>query len=338
MPLPADPAARRNHPAQGRGSQGAGGGGRIVESRAEQRGRTGASRCDSGVVTDTGGREGPPQRAPRRVPVTLRALPVGRGRPPPALSPPLPPQWSRPAPADRPGIPAGSPAPPRPPLPPPRAPAPPWETPAASAARRPACHRAAPAASGDFQKKQPDDDSTPSTSNSQSDLFSGETNSDNSNTSLTTQAANSNQQLLTELNVTSPSNEECGPCTGTAHASLTTPTKRSCDSDSQSESEASPVKRPRLLDDSNDRPEETSRSKQKSRRRCFQCQTKLELVQQELGSCRCGYVFCMLHRLPEQHDCTFDHMGRGREEAIMKMVKLDRKVGRSCQRIGEGCS
>ncbi|KAF4798743.1 AN1-type zinc finger protein 3 [Turdus rufiventris] len=168
----------------------------------------------------------------------------------------------------------------------------------------------------DFQKKQPDDDSTPSTSNSQSDLFSGETNSDNSNTSLTTQAANSNQQLLTELNVTSPSKEEY----------------------SQSESEASPVKRPRLLDDSNDRPEETSRSKQKSRRRCFQCQTKLELVQQELGSCRCGYVFCMLHRLPEQHDCTFDHMGRGREEAIMKMVKLDRKVGRSCQRIGEGCS
>lgn len=57
-----------------------------------------------------------------------------------------------------------------------------------------------------------------------------------------------------------------------------------------------------------------------------------------LSSLPAGYVFCMLHRLPEQHDCTFDHMGRGREEAIMKMVKLDRKVGRSCQRIGEGCS
>ena len=56
------------------------------------------------------------------------------------------------------------------------------------------------------------------------------------------------------------------------------------------------------------------------------------------ASAPAGYVFCMLHRLPEQHDCTFDHMGRGREEAIMKMVKLDRKVGRSCQRIGEGCS
>uniref|UniRef100_A0A4X1SRR0 AN1-type zinc finger protein 3 n=2 Tax=Sus scrofa TaxID=9823 RepID=A0A4X1SRR0_PIG len=168
----------------------------------------------------------------------------------------------------------------------------------------------------DFQKKQPDDDSTPSTSNSQSDLFSEETTSDNNNTSITTPTLSSSQQPLpTELNVTSPSKEEY----------------------SQSENEASPVKRPRLLE-STERPEETSRSKQKSRRRCFQCQTKLELVQQELGSCRCGYVFCMLHRLPEQHDCTFDHMGRGREEAIMKMVKLDRKVGRSCQRIGEGCS
>uniref|UniRef100_A0A8C6DBB9 AN1-type zinc finger protein 3 n=1 Tax=Moschus moschiferus TaxID=68415 RepID=A0A8C6DBB9_MOSMO len=168
----------------------------------------------------------------------------------------------------------------------------------------------------DFQKKQPDDDSTPSTSNSQSDLFSEETTSDNNNTSITTPTLSPSQQPLpTELNVTSPSKEEY----------------------SQSEKEASPVKRPRLLENT-ERSEETSRSKQKSRRRCFQCQTKLELVQQELGSCRCGYVFCMLHRLPEQHDCTFDHMGRGREEAIMKMVKLDRKVGRSCQRIGEGCS
>ncbi|XP_016008172.1 AN1-type zinc finger protein 3 isoform X2 [Rousettus aegyptiacus] len=168
----------------------------------------------------------------------------------------------------------------------------------------------------DFQKKQPDDDSTPTTSNSQSDLYSEETTSDNTNTSITTPTLSPSQQPLpTELNVTSPSKEEY----------------------SQSENEASPVKRPRLLENT-ERSEETSRSKQKSRRRCFQCQTKLELVQQELGSCRCGYVFCMLHRLPEQHDCTFDHMGRGREEAIMKMVKLDRKVGRSCQRIGEGCS
>uniref|UniRef100_A0A8C0RG69 AN1-type zinc finger protein 3 n=1 Tax=Canis lupus familiaris TaxID=9615 RepID=A0A8C0RG69_CANLF len=165
----------------------------------------------------------------------------------------------------------------------------------------------------DFQKKQPDDDSAPSTSNSQSDLFSEETTSDNNNTSITTPTLSPSQQPLpTELNVTSPSKEECGPCTDTAHVSLITPTKRSCGTDSQSENEASPVKRARLLENT-EQPEETSRSKQKSRRRCFQCQTKLELVQQELGSCRCGYVFCMLHRLPEQHDCTLDRSARALE-------------------------
>ncbi|KAJ3593333.1 hypothetical protein NHX12_005668 [Muraenolepis orangiensis] len=51
-----------------------------------------------------------------------------------------------------------------------------------------------------------------------------------------------------------------------------------------------------------------------------------------------GNVFCMLHRLPEQHDCLFDHLGRGRQDAVLKMVKMDRKVGRTCQRIGEECS
>lgn len=61
----------------------------------------------------------------------------------------------------------------------------------------------------DFQKKQPDDESNPSTSNIPSDLFSGESNSDNSNTSLSTQTVNSNQQLSTELNVTSTSKEKC---------------------------------------------------------------------------------------------------------------------------------
>uniref|UniRef100_A0A803K0E2 Zinc finger AN1-type containing 3 n=1 Tax=Xenopus tropicalis TaxID=8364 RepID=A0A803K0E2_XENTR len=150
----------------------------------------------------------------------------------------------------------------------------------------------------DFQKKQPDEDTAPSTSSSQSDLFPSETDSDNGNTSIPTPTVNPTQQLPTELNVDSPSKEDY----------------------SQSEDDASPMKRPRLLD-SGDRPD-SSRSKQKSRRRCFRCQIKLELVQQELGSCRCGYVFCMLHRLPEQHDCTFDHMGRGREEAIMKMESI----------------
>lgn len=57
---------------------------------------------------------------------------------------------------------------------------------------------------------------------------------------------------------------------------------------SGSESEASPEKRPRADGKDGNGEEARGTPKQKNRRRCYRCQTKLELVQQELGSCRCG--------------------------------------------------
>ncbi|XP_050981842.1 AN1-type zinc finger protein 3 isoform X1 [Labeo rohita] len=189
----------------------------------------------------------------------------------------------------------------------------------------------------DIQKKQPDEDCTPepapSSSNSQSAVFCNETSSSSSQT-LSSKPASSEEPSTEATSL--PAQDEVSS-TDTARGTLSTPTKRPCDSASGSESESSPEKRVRVGEAScsDDSPRVP---KQKNRRRCHRCQTKLELVQQELGSCRCGYVFCMLHRLPEQHDCMFDHLGRGREEAVLKMVKLDRKVGRTCQRIGEECS
>uniref|UniRef100_UPI003AAA48A0 AN1-type zinc finger protein 3 homolog isoform X3 n=1 Tax=Centroberyx gerrardi TaxID=166262 RepID=UPI003AAA48A0 len=172
----------------------------------------------------------------------------------------------------------------------------------------------------DIQKKQPDEDcapkAAPSSSSSQADVFCNETNSSISQ-SLMSMPDTSEEPSPVEAAVTSLPAQEA----------------------SESESDVSPEKRARVVEvPGAEESSSSSGSKQRSRRRCHRCQTKLELVQQELGSCRCGYVFCMLHRLPEQHDCLFDHLGRGRQEAVLKMVKLDRKVGRSCQRIGEECS
>ncbi|TKS69899.1 Zinc finger protein 3 [Collichthys lucidus] len=208
----------------------------------------------------------------------------------------------------------------------------------------------------DIQKKQPDNDCAPkassSSNSSQADVFCNETNSSIS------------QSLMSMPNTEDPSPGEMGASslpardevsnTDAVFSSLSTPTKRSFESASESESDISPEKRARVSEvpegeessssssslsaSSPSSSSSRSGSKQRSRKRCHRCQTKLELVQQELGSCRCGYVFCMLHRLPEQHECLFDHLGRGRQEAVLKMVKLDRKVGRSCQRIGEECS
>ena len=71
------------------------------------------------------------------------------------------------------------------------------------------------------------------------------------------------------------------------------------------ESEASPEKRPRTEEE--EEGDEVARSqeeapggsgpKQKNRRRCYRCQTKLELVQQELGSCRCGQYFILSQKI-----------------------------------------
>uniref|UniRef100_A0A3Q3LDJ9 Zinc finger, AN1-type domain 3 n=1 Tax=Labrus bergylta TaxID=56723 RepID=A0A3Q3LDJ9_9LABR len=180
----------------------------------------------------------------------------------------------------------------------------------------------------DIQKKQPDSDCTPkampSSSSSQTDIFCNET---MSLCALLSSIPSSLSLSFSEVS-----------STDTVFSSLSTPTKRSFESASESESDVSPEKRARVGEVPEGEESSSSGSKQRNRKRCHSCQTKLELVQQELGSCRCGYVFCMLHRLPEQHDCLFDHLGRGRQEAVLKMVKLDRKVGRSCQRIGEECS
>jgi hypothetical protein len=72
---------------------------------------------------------------------------------------------------------------------------------------------------------------------------------------------------------------------------------------------------------------------QKNKKRCFKCNIKLELAIREIGRCRCDYVFCQLHRLPEQHDCIYDHKEKGRQEAREKMVSPKKHVGTSLKRI-----
>lgn len=76
-----------------------------------------------------------------------------------------------------------------------------------------------------------------------------------------------------------------------------------------------------------------SRPTQKNKRRCFSCKARLELAFMEIGRCKCGYTFCELHRLPEQHACTYDHKESGRQEARDKMVSPKKHVGTSLRRL-----
>lgn len=48
--------------------------------------------------------------------------------------------------------------------------------------------------------------------------------------------------------------------------------------------------------------------------RCFSCNKKVGLTG---FKCRCGYIFCSVHRYSDKHECTFDYKSAGRD-AIAK--------------------
>ena len=36
------------------------------------------------------------------------------------------------------------------------------------------------------------------------------------------------------------------------------------------------------------------------------CKKKIKLVEQMIGKCRCNNIYCVFHRMPECHDCSFN--------------------------------
>ncbi|KAI3985456.1 hypothetical protein MKX01_033770 [Papaver californicum] len=57
--------------------------------------------------------------------------------------------------------------------------------------------------------------------------------------------------------------------------------------------------------------------------KCCSCNKKVRLT---AIKCKCGPVFCSIHRYPEKHSCEFDYKGAGKE-AIAKLnpqVKADK--------------
>jgi len=68
---------------------------------------------------------------------------------------------------------------------------------------------------------------------------------------------------------------------------------------------------------------------------CFKCRVKLPLVKQTTNKCKCGYIFCDSHKIPDQHNCDFDFKKQGRELLMKNNPKINDhpKGGRSFTRI-----
>ncbi|XP_002731051.1 AN1-type zinc finger protein 5-like [Saccoglossus kowalevskii] len=74
------------------------------------------------------------------------------------------------------------------------------------------------------------------------------------------------------------------------------------------------------LDDSLDSPstsagsssdEKDNEKKTKKRNRCYACRKKVGLTGFE---CRCGGLYCSLHRYSDKHGCSFDYRAEGQEQ------------------------
>ncbi|KAG9291734.1 hypothetical protein G9A89_012019 [Geosiphon pyriformis] len=74
---------------------------------------------------------------------------------------------------------------------------------------------------------------------------------------------------------------------------------------------------------------------QKNKARCFMCRAKIPLAKQTINKCRCEYVYCDIHKVPDKHDCDFDFAKMGKDILTKNNPKLNEvhKGGRSFNRI-----
>lgn len=57
--------------------------------------------------------------------------------------------------------------------------------------------------------------------------------------------------------------------------------------------------------------DEEPKETKKKKNRCFSCKKKLGLTG---FSCRCGRLFCAVHRYSDKHECNFDYKAMGEKE------------------------
>ena len=55
--------------------------------------------------------------------------------------------------------------------------------------------------------------------------------------------------------------------------------------------------------------------------RCTYCKKKIGVIDLLSSKCRCGDTFCLRHRLPEQHSCTYNFKSEVNKDVIIAKSK-----------------
>lgn len=60
-----------------------------------------------------------------------------------------------------------------------------------------------------------------------------------------------------------------------------------------------------------EKPVEAAQMKQDDKNKCYHCKKKTGMYGFQ---CKCGFNYCKLHRIPEDHECTYDFATLGRQQ------------------------
>lgn len=60
-----------------------------------------------------------------------------------------------------------------------------------------------------------------------------------------------------------------------------------------------------------EKPVEPAKQQQEDKNKCYFCKKKTGIYGYQ---CKCGYTYCKMHRIPEDHECTFDFAAVGRQQ------------------------
>ncbi|KAL4436416.1 hypothetical protein ABPG74_002982 [Tetrahymena malaccensis] len=86
------------------------------------------------------------------------------------------------------------------------------------------------------------------------------------------------------------------------------------------------VQEPIVVEQPAQNPEVPQKPKQEDHSRCWTCKKKVNL----LGiKCKCDFTFCNKHRMPEDHQCEYDHAQFGKDllkqnNPLVQKAKLEK--------------
>ncbi|KAK2853362.1 hypothetical protein Q5P01_006023 [Channa striata] len=121
-------------------------------------------------------------------------------------------------------------------------------------------------------------------------------------------SVSSNSTTVMSQTATSPEDAESGPCSALTTASATS-TEESTPGATTSVTAASLHTSASQV--SLETPAVTEEKPKVHKNRCFMCRKKVGLTG---FSCRCGDVFCSIHRYSDVHNCTFDYKADAAEK------------------------